>query len=108
MGTYKKKTTVERPKHHCPYCGKMTESLYCRNCQIEGWSEVHKMFGSTNGWDKKKVEKVDGGGRSGRRKKVNGWWECGVWMTGKADVRSVSWRGRQVTGMKTSIGKRLD
>ena len=103
MGTYQKKAKVERPKHHCPYCGRMTEGRYCRNCQIEGWSEVHKMFGSTNGWDKREKEK-------GKRKseKVSGWWECGAWETGKAENMSVSWRGRQVSGMNTTLGRRSD
>ena len=39
----------------CPYCGKPArrDSTYCTRCLNEGFAEVHKMFGSTNGWDKK-------------------------------------------------------
>lgn len=91
---YKKKAKIERPKHHCPYCGKMTVGAYCQHCQNEGWSEVHKMFGCTNGWDKS-------GEARARRKKVqaNGRLECGVWISDSGEATtSVSWRGRIVVG----------
>lgn len=37
----------------CPYCGAYTDDGdYCDECIEQGFNELHKMFGSTNGWDK--------------------------------------------------------
>lgn len=52
------------PSSRCLYCGQESRGAdYCRFCVREGFNEVHKMFGFTNGWDKKvkpKVEVKDG------------------------------------------------
>lgn len=55
----------------CPFCGKAVRNPkigYCRTCIKKGFDEVHKMFGTTNGWDKRpmRVMPVRNGWR-GRR-----------------------------------------
>lgn len=48
----------------CLYCGKESFGRkYCTLCEQAGFNEVHKMYGITNGWDRKlklKVRVVDG------------------------------------------------
>lgn len=41
----------------CPYCGRKTSanSTYCTKCVKEGFDEVHKMFGKTNGWNQRPI-----------------------------------------------------
>ena len=45
-------------KHPCPYCGKMTRTAYCASCHFQGFDNVHQMFGTTNGWDRKAAKRV--------------------------------------------------
>ena len=48
------------PSSRCLYCGHEARGEdYCRFCVQEGFNEVHKMFGITNGWDKKAKPKVE-------------------------------------------------
>lgn len=40
----------------CRYCGREVDSAfldYCKSCVYEGFANVHKITGRTNGWDKK-------------------------------------------------------
>lgn len=46
------------PQHPCPYCGHMTNHPYCNSCHREGFDNVHRMFGYTNGWDSKPRKRV--------------------------------------------------
>jgi len=62
----KKKAELEAlkklPPKVCPFCGKKFHSRaeeYCRTCLEEGFNNVHKMFGSTNGWDRKARKPVE-------------------------------------------------
>ncbi len=58
------KSVIDEPLSRCHYCGRDAEGRdYCVECVREGFDEVHKMFGFTNGWDRKvkpKVEVKDG------------------------------------------------
>lgn len=43
------------PNEICLYCGRKTGSTayeYCRSCIVEGYANVNKVTGRTNGWDK--------------------------------------------------------
>ena len=43
----------------CPYCGKPTPNeVYCDLCIEQGYDNLHKEFGMTNGWDKPKKQKI--------------------------------------------------
>ena len=43
----------------CPYCGKPTPNeVYCDLCIEQGFDNLHKELGITNGWDKPKKQKI--------------------------------------------------
>lgn len=45
----------------CMYCGRPTRGSnhrYCTRCLSEGFSDLHRATGKTNGWDKKAKPKV--------------------------------------------------
>lgn len=44
--------------HPCPYCGKVTRTRYCKCCHSQGFDNVHIVFGTTNGWDRKAAKRV--------------------------------------------------
>jgi len=68
---------AEGKAHECPFCGKITKTAYCEYCHRQGFDNVHKMFGTTNGWDRRKKQ----------NKIVSGW------------------RGRAVIGFKSALCK---
>ena len=44
----------KKPPKPCKFCGKMTtQGDFCRNCQSEGFDNVYRFTGHSNGWDKK-------------------------------------------------------
>lgn len=66
-------------KHPCPYCGHMTKRVYCASCHFQGFDNVHRMFGITNGWDRKAAKRVP---------VVSGW------------------RGRECVGFNSALSRR--
>lgn len=47
-------------EHRCKFCGKkIWKSGYCIACENDGFAEVNRMFGKTNGWDRKPRVTVD-------------------------------------------------
>lgn len=53
------KTSESAPRTVCPYCGKPTPNeVYCDLCLEQGFDNLHKEFGMTNGWDKPKKQKI--------------------------------------------------
>ena len=70
-----------REKHPCPYCGHMTKRDYCASCHFQGFDNVHRMFGITNGWNRKAAKRVP--------------------------VQS-GWRGRACVGAFSSIGRNYE
>ena len=67
-------------KHPCPYCGHTTRTAYCASCHYQGFDNVHRMFGITNGWD--------------RRKKQN--------------LIVPGWRGRECVGFNSALSRRSE
>lgn len=59
MASKKKHIGDDSASHKCPYCGSPTIYFYCSDCTSARFDEVHRMFGITNGWDKKKHDRVE-------------------------------------------------
>jgi len=63
----RKPKRVVRGGHPCPFCGKPTRRQYCYECTREGYDNIHRTTGRTNGWNTRRGDapkvKVAGGWR---------------------------------------------
>lgn len=52
-------TKREKKLTHCKFCGKLTTiGDFCRNCKNEGFDNVFRLTGRSNGWDRVKRKRI--------------------------------------------------